>query len=495
MACTTAPHRNPLSSFWVQNPIRCPKPDAPVDGDWGDWSKWAPCSQIKKDSSNDGCLCRQRFCDRPSPTNGGKKCDGISVQVTNCTVHGQWTEWSAWSACSQSCGVAIKMRRRTCGNPAPSYGGHNCVGPERDEMYCATNPPCPVYTRLPIHGHWSEWNSWSECSSPCGGGIQTRERRCDDPMPQYGGKECIGCHQDFRICNTHMCPEHRKSSPWTPWMMVNFTKDGFFQQRFRAICRANVVDVNDIRLGHLKKEERYCLEGSSGCSDPGSKNIDADWSEWSEWSSCSVTCGTGVQYRERTCDIPSLLGNGAECKGSSRIERQCELPPCDESEGWDEWTVWSLCDYRQEQHRQRKCRIDVPSSKYCSGASRETRLCVNQVEGVEYGVGESHAAEEDGIHVEHVIVAFIGGLVTGLALGTFGMYLFKQRKIHDLPRLTPRGTDANLYISNTEWKAARPLTESPLKVPQKEATIKRNCNGTLTRNLRTPLYSEESYCT
>lgn len=58
-------------------------------------------------------------------------------------VHGQWTEWSTWSACSQSCGIAIKSRRRTCGNPAPRYGGRNCIGPDRDETYCSNNPPCP----------------------------------------------------------------------------------------------------------------------------------------------------------------------------------------------------------------------------------------------------------------------------------------------------------------------------------------------------------------
>lgn len=112
-----------------------------------------------------------------------------------------------------------------------------------------------------------------------------------------------------------------------------------------------------------------------------------------------------------------------------------------------------------------------------------------------YHVEESQSLEEDGVHLEHVILALMGGLVVGLGFGAFGMYLFKQRKIHDLPRLTPRGTDANLYMSNTEWKATRPLNDSPLKVPQKEATIKRSCNGTLTRNLRTPLYSEESFRT
>lgn len=114
---------------------------------------------------------------------------------------------------------------------------------------------------------------------------------------------------------------------------------------------------------------------------------------------------------------------------------------------------------------------------------------------VTYSAEESQALEEDGVHLEHVILALMGGLAVGLGFGAFGMYLFKQRKIHDLPRLTAKGADANLYMSNTEWKAARPLTENSLKIPHKEATIKRNCNGTLTRNLRTPLYSEESFRT
>ncbi|GBM33564.1 Semaphorin-5A [Araneus ventricosus] len=493
MACAAAPNRNPYISFWEQKPMRCPKPDDPVDGGWSKWSVWLPCSHLKRGSADEGCLCKRRFCNEPSPANGGKPCDGVEIQVTNCTVHGQWTEWSAWSACSQTCGTALKMRRRTCGNPAPKNGGHNCLGPDQEEIFCSTNPPCPAYSKVPIHGHWSEWTSWSECSSPCGGGLQTRERKCNDPAPQYGGSECSGCDQDFRICNNHLCPEHRRSTSWTPWCKVNVTRDGYFQQRFRFTCRANVPEVNDIRISHPKKEERFCLEGSLSCLDSAFINIDGTWSEWSDWSSCSVSCGTGFQYRERACDNPPPSGNGADCKGAPRMERKCELAACNDDEGWDEWTRWSLCDYNQEQHRQRKCRVDIPGTKFCSGSSRETRICVDNDIRVKYQAEESHVLEEDGVHMEHVIVALMGGLLVGLGFGAFGMYLFKQRKIHDLPHLTPRTADANLYMSNSEWKASRPLNESPLKVPQKEATIKRNCNGTLTRNLRTPLYSEESF--
>lgn len=68
---------------------------------------------------------------------------GITIRVSNCTVHGGWTAWSGWSACSATCGVAVKWRRRACGAPAPINGGRLCVGPDRSEIYCTQNPPCP----------------------------------------------------------------------------------------------------------------------------------------------------------------------------------------------------------------------------------------------------------------------------------------------------------------------------------------------------------------
>lgn len=68
---------------------------------------------------------------------------GALSQVSNCTVHGGWTAWSSWSQCSASCGIAVKTRRRTCTNPEPRYGGRVCVGQERTEIYCHSLPNCP----------------------------------------------------------------------------------------------------------------------------------------------------------------------------------------------------------------------------------------------------------------------------------------------------------------------------------------------------------------
>ena len=66
-------------------------------------------------------------------------------------MNGQWTEWSAWSSCSQSCGVAIRERKRTCGNPKPQFGGRICVGSDIDEEHCLDLPECPGKGTLNIH--------------------------------------------------------------------------------------------------------------------------------------------------------------------------------------------------------------------------------------------------------------------------------------------------------------------------------------------------------
>ena len=129
--------------FWKQ---RFDVPFIAVDGGWSSWSSWFPCSHqtsSSSDSAEDQCRCRTRQCNNPAPQNGGSPCVGIAIAVTNCTVHGGWTAWSSWSACSQSCGLAVKTQRRTCGNPAPAHGGRVCVGQDRNEIYCTSNPPCP----------------------------------------------------------------------------------------------------------------------------------------------------------------------------------------------------------------------------------------------------------------------------------------------------------------------------------------------------------------
>ena len=53
-----------------------------------------------------------------------------------------WGEWSAYGACSVTCGYGKKWKTRSCDSPAPAHGGNDCVGDERLGESCGGNS-CP----------------------------------------------------------------------------------------------------------------------------------------------------------------------------------------------------------------------------------------------------------------------------------------------------------------------------------------------------------------
>ena len=181
--CATSPNKNPRVAYWQQNVISCPITAAPVDGKWSEWSNWEKCSYDNVDprakSTSDHCQCKTRRCDSPKPAQGGTDCVGSDLVVTNCTQHGQWTKWSEWSGCSQTCGIGLKRRQRFCGNPEPLHGGRVCIGPDVDEQYCDDLPRCRDHQASTLNSPvavptWSPWSEWTECSGQCGSGWRSR---------------------------------------------------------------------------------------------------------------------------------------------------------------------------------------------------------------------------------------------------------------------------------------------------------------------------------
>jgi hypothetical protein len=69
-----------------------PPPPTPVDGGWSDYSAWSVCV--------DGLQKRERTCTNPAPANGGHNCTGESVQYQPCSgkCHG-------WFMCFLGCWV------------------------------------------------------------------------------------------------------------------------------------------------------------------------------------------------------------------------------------------------------------------------------------------------------------------------------------------------------------------------------------------------------
>ncbi|XP_048832437.1 semaphorin-5A isoform X1 [Brienomyrus brachyistius] len=479
--CTTLEESVSMSQ-WEQSIMGCPARNVTVDGQFGSWSQWKPCGQ--RDGGALGfCTCRTRACDNPTPQCGGRPCQGPIVEVANCSRNGAWTPWTAWAPCSTSCGVGFQVRQRSCSNPAPRHGGRVCVGQNREERYCNEHLPCPP------HIYWSSWSLWERCPVPCGGGIQTRHRTCEN------GNECPGCSMEFQACNTLPCPDLKKTTPWTPWTPVNISDNGgHYEQRFRYTCKARIADPSLLEVGRQRIEMRYCSnDGSTDCSTDGdllrpgrlmahtvnggwsawsswsqcSRDcgrgirsrrrsctnpepkygglpcpgpaleyqecnvtpcpVDGSWSCWSPWSKCSVTCGGGHYIRTRSCSSPTPAYGGDICLGLHTEEALCNTQPCPES--WSEWSAWTRCDSSRVQSRLRHCQVLFPTGVQCSGNSSEVRSCASDSNFIpEISIARSsHDDRRCGdFNLFHMIAVGLSSSILGCLI-TLLVYTYCQR--------------------------------------------------------------------
>lgn len=58
----------------------------------------------------------------------------------------------------------------------------------------------------PVNGSFTDWSAWSQCSTSCGRGKQKRVRSCNNPSPSRCGKDCSGDIEEVVDCNIRSCP-------------------------------------------------------------------------------------------------------------------------------------------------------------------------------------------------------------------------------------------------------------------------------------------------
>ncbi|KAI6174475.1 F-spondin [Aphelenchoides bicaudatus] len=106
------------------------------------------------------------------------------------------SEWSVWAPCSVTCGRGKRTRNRSI-QSFPRNGGNSCPAPEHmiQERRCEERPCARSSCRI------GRWSVWSNCSTQCGEGVQTRRRRVhrysvldlDDPA-------CLASELEQRVC-------------------------------------------------------------------------------------------------------------------------------------------------------------------------------------------------------------------------------------------------------------------------------------------------------
>ncbi|XP_022688590.1 netrin receptor UNC5B-like, partial [Varroa jacobsoni] len=159
-------------------------------------------------------------------------------------ANGGWSPWGQWSECSSRCGRGLRTRTRSCTNPPPRNGGHDCLGDYSEKNDChAGGPHCgggphPSSSHAlgsggsvvgggggssggsgqgggPVDGRWGPWSAWSSCGTDC---RQHRQRRCINPISSRGSRPCSGKEQMAANCTGGLCPlvAHSPTLPLHP---------------------------------------------------------------------------------------------------------------------------------------------------------------------------------------------------------------------------------------------------------------------------------------
>jgi len=289
--------------------VHCNTHLCPYDCSFTQWGAWGPCSKTcTAPNQKAGVMLRIR--DKIGPGTGGKACRGpVTGQKTcndfNCPQDCEWNAWGPFSACSKTCDIGGKIRKRTK-KPA-KWGGKECVGMSQQTEACAT-------AKCPMDCKWSLWEAWMPCSKTCGGGLAHRSRSYD-PRPMNGGKNCVGAHMEMMDCMTHPCPTDCQWEQWLDWGLCSASCGSSVRTRVRLI---------NITGSHGGKECSGDSSQESPCPQTTECPLDCRFGEWTEWGACNATCGSGHKTKTRTLR-QAENGGVANCPdGDTETAEQCE---------------------------------------------------------------------------------------------------------------------------------------------------------------------------
>nr|XP_047129747.1 semaphorin-5A-like [Hydra vulgaris] len=155
----------------------------------GKWSTWSECSET--------CGFGYKYSVLNALTSEQNSKRSQQCINSKCPVDGYWSNWITYKSCSNFCKTCFIRKERYCNNPIPTDGGQDCLG--INVQYIESDDICKV------NGGWTQWLPWSLCNQPCQGGVKSRYRSCSNPVPKYGGLQCIGNDSNQYTCYSEKC--------------------------------------------------------------------------------------------------------------------------------------------------------------------------------------------------------------------------------------------------------------------------------------------------
>uniref|UniRef100_A0A3Q3ALP3 Hemicentin 1 n=1 Tax=Kryptolebias marmoratus TaxID=37003 RepID=A0A3Q3ALP3_KRYMA len=377
-------------------------------GGYSEWTEWGLCSV----SCGVGIQKRLRSCNSPLPANGGRQCAGFDTETRICQgkpcPDGNWSGWSPWEECSQTCGQGNRTRVRTCSDPPAQHGGRSCEGQAVEVIMCSVRP-CP---------NWGSWLPWSPCSETCGKGIQSRVRLCNHPPPAFDGLQCGGTDTQTQVCKERLCPDGKWSS-WISWGACSVSCGGGTRQRTR-LCASPAPQHGGRKCEGNDVHTDFCN------SDPCPSG---NWGPWSSWGSCSKTCNGGQMRRYRTCDNPRPVHGGRACAGADAQIQRCGTADCPDG-NWGLWQPWGHCSSScggGEKTRVRLCNSPSASdggrpcpgdstqlsrcnTQACPGPQRARGSIIGNINDIEFGIALLNATITDSQSGSRIIKATISNV-------------------------------------------------------------------------------------
>ncbi|CAL1154798.1 unnamed protein product [Cladocopium goreaui] len=326
-----------------------------------------------------------------------------------------WSDWSAWSFCSVTCGEGLQERKRWVAM-REQQNGAPCTGASEQHGPCSLAPCAANATASAGSGcSWESWQDWSKCTASCEGGRRQRVRaiRSGNGCSLADGQQAEACGKK--------CEEAEESDSencWTEWSSCSKTCSGLRTRSSKVgcssgsqeelcnmeACGCQMSDWSDwsacsgrcqnSQASSSRKRHSKATEGDAVCNGTATETkscdclaakvpqvvsaatapVDCVCETWQDWEACSTSCGAGTRKRSRTVQVPANE-IGRDCVGEDHQTDPCKgesCPTCRTSE----WSSWSDCTGPCTYLSSRSIRVREPlSSGLCDKSLEEERAC------------------------------------------------------------------------------------------------------------------------